>query len=91
MIQFNINNLLKSGTGRILISVILGIGLASLFRITCKEKNCITFNGPVISEVDGKIYQFGDKCYKNELNATHCDTNKQIIDVKSTEIVGVSF
>lgn len=91
MIQFNIKNLLQTGTGRIIISIILGIGLATLFNTACKNKNCITFNGPVISEIDGKIYEFAQVCYKYELKTTHCDANKQIVDVKPTEVVGVSF
>lgn len=91
MIQFNIKNLLQTETGRIIISIILGIGLATLFHTACKNKNCITFNGPVISEIDGKIYEFADVCYKYELKTTRCDANKQIVDVKPTEVVGVSF
>lgn len=91
MIQLNINNLFKSETGKILISIILGIGFATLFQKVCKDKNCITFNGPVISEIDGKIYQFADMCYKYELKATTCDNNKQIIDVKPKEVIGVAF
>jgi hypothetical protein len=91
MIQLNITNLIRSGTGRVIISVILGIGLATLFQTVCKNKNCITFNGPVISEVDGKIYEFADLCYKYELKTTHCDANKQIVDVKPTEVIGVGF
>lgn len=91
MIHFNINNLIKSDTGRIIISIILGIGLATLFNTACKNKNCITFNGPVLNEVDGKIYEFADLCYKYEMKATHCDSNKQIVDVKPNEVVGVAF
>lgn len=91
MIQLNIKNLLNSETGHIIISVILGIGLATLFRKVCKDKNCIEFNGPVISEIDGSIYQFADTCYKYDLKTTKCDINKQIIDVKPKEIIGVAF
>ena len=91
MIQLNINNLLNSETGKVIISVILGLGFATLFRTVCKDKNCITFQGPVISEIDGKIYEFADTCYKYELKATHCDTNKQIVDVIPKEVIGVAF
>ena len=60
----NFKRLLNEPLGRILISILLGLGLATLFRKVCKDKNCIVFNGPVISEFDGKIYKHGDKCYK---------------------------
>jgi hypothetical protein len=74
-----------------LISVILGIGFATLFQKVCKDKNCITFNGPVISEIDGKIYEFDGKCVSNELKTTRCDINKQTIDVKPKDVIGVAF
>ena len=91
MIQLNIKNLLYSETGRIMMSVILGIGFSTLFHKVCKDKDCITFNGPIISEIDGKIYEFDGKCYKNNLKTTSCNPNKQIIDVKPKEVIGVAF
>ena len=44
----NIKRLLNTKLGIFFISVILGLGLAALFRQVCNEKNCITFNGPII-------------------------------------------
>jgi hypothetical protein len=77
----NLKRLLNTGLGKIFISVLLGLGLATLFRKVCKDKNCISFNGPVISEIDGKIYKYGEKCYKYEATAASCDANKQIVDM----------
>ena len=77
MIHFD--RLLNTDLGRFFVSVILGIGLATLFRRSCKDKNCIEFNGPVISEVDGKTYKFGELCYKFELTPGKCDPTKQTI------------
>ena len=59
----NLHRLLNSDLGINMISIILGLGLATLFRKVCTDKNCITFNGPVISEIDGKTYKYGEKCY----------------------------
>lgn len=77
MIHFD--RLLNTQLGKFFVSVILGIGLATLFRKSCKDKQCIEFNGPVINEVDGKTYKFGDICYKYELISDKCDLNKQTI------------
>ena len=60
----NFQRLVNTTTGRNIISILLGIGLATLFRRACTDKNCIVFNGPVISEVEGKIFKHGEKCYK---------------------------
>lgn len=77
----NFKRLLNTPFGRILISIILGIGLATLFRKVCKDKNCIIFNGPVISEFDDKIYKHGEKCYKYTTVSDVCNPIKRIIDI----------
>ena len=81
MIQADFKKLLNSETGKIVISALLGLGLATLFNKVCKDKNCIIFNGPVLSEIDGKIYKYGDKCYKYTPTATKCISNKKIISM----------
>ena len=77
----NISRLLNTQMGVFFISVMLGLGLATLFRKACHDKNCIQFNGPVISEVDGKTYKFGELCYKYKLEPVKCDSNKRIVDL----------
>ena len=85
MFNFHLKRLLNTDLGRFFISVILGIGLATLFRKACTDKNCITFNGPVIDEVHGKIYQFGEFCYKYELVPDKCNANKQTVELDEAE------
>lgn len=63
-------------TGRYLMSIILGLGLASLFRTICKEKNCIIFKVPPLDEMDGKVYKYQDKCYTYKSVSTKCDASK---------------
>lgn len=78
----NIKYLLNDPIGKIFISILLGLGLATMFRTVCKEKNCIRFHGPVISELDGKIYKHGDKCYKYDVQSSgSCDTKKRVLDI----------
>jgi hypothetical protein len=77
----HLKRLLNTSLGKFFISVLMGLGLATLFRKACNDKNCLTFNGPVISEIDGKVYQHGEKCFSYTSTATACDGNKQIIDM----------
>lgn len=79
----NFKRLLETPMGISFISIILGLGLATLFRKVCTDKNCIVFNGPVITDVHDKIYKFNDKCYKYSIEPSICDKNKKIIDIKS--------
>lgn len=81
MIYMHLKRLLHTSLGQFFISILLGLGLATLFRKACNDKNCLTFNGPVISEIDGKVYKHGEKCFSYTSTATACDANKQIIDM----------
>lgn len=82
----NFQRLLNTPLGQFLISVLLGLGLASLFRRACNDKNCIIFNGPIISEFDDKIYKYDNKCYKYEAAPSKCDkTKKRILDITTLD------
>ena len=61
-------------------SILLGFGLASLFRTICKDQNCIIFHAPPLDQIKDKIYKNGNKCYKYSATATKCDTNKKMVD-----------
>lgn len=67
-------------SGRMFMSLILGLGLATLFKISCKGKNCIVYNAPPIDEIKDKTYKIDDKCYKFEPHSVKCNINKQIVD-----------
>jgi hypothetical protein len=69
----------KTEPGKIMLSVILGLGLATLFRKVCNDKKCIIFKGPVLSDFEDKVYQHGDKCYKYGIIPNKCNSNKKEI------------
>jgi hypothetical protein len=82
----NFQRLLNTKLGRAFISVLLGIGLATLFQSTCSDKKCIVFNGPIIREFDDKIYKYEGKCYKYSASASKCDTDtKKVLDITTEE------
>ena len=67
----------------LLVSLILGLGLASIFRRTCDNKECLTFHGPPNSEIVDHIYKYDDKCYKfNEQSVSCNNSQKTIINYK---------
>ena len=83
----NFKRLLYTDLGIFFVSVLLGFGLATLFRKACEGKKCINFNGPVISEIDGKTYKYGEYCYKYKLHAESCDSMKKTIEISSKKEV----
>lgn len=68
-------------TGKIIMSIILGIGLATFFRSVCKGKNCRIISAPPIEEIEDQTYKFDDKCYKLEKNAINCERNKNTVKI----------
>jgi hypothetical protein len=64
---------LENKVGKTIISIILGLGLASLFRRACKNNNCIVIKGPNPNLIKGKTFRYEDKCYKYNPKATNCN------------------
>jgi hypothetical protein len=81
----NFKRLLNTKIGIMFISIMLGLGLAVLFRKVCNEKDCLIFKGPNISDVNGKTYQFGDSCYKYNTVSGKCDSKKKILEFSNIE------
>lgn len=76
----NISHILHSYKGQVLVSIILGLGLASLFRRVCNERNCLVFKAPSFDEVTKNTYTYGDKCYTFKAKTEKCGTaQKQVL------------
>lgn len=77
----NVRRLLHSNIGKSIISILLGLGLATLFRKVCNDRNCLLFKAPEPSEIKDKIFKFNKKCYKYKEEAESCsNNNKKIIN-----------
>lgn len=79
-----LDKLIKTESGKYIISLLLGIGLASFFRYVCKDKDCLNFIGPPMNEIKDKVYKNGDKCYKYIPRATECSKNRKIVNFSDT-------
>ena len=67
-------------TGKIIMSILLGFGLASLFRTVCKDKDCLLFYAPPLDKIEDKIYKTKDKCVKFLPISTKCNSNMKTIE-----------
>ena len=81
----DLKRMLNSEQGKVLISILLGLGLASLFRKAIKLEDSFIFNGPILDEVEGKIFKQGDKCYKYESQNDKCKDTKKVVDISKKE------
>ena len=75
----NLGKFVHSKTGKVMMSLLLGMGLATLFRRMCKDKNCIIFYAPPLDDIEKKTFKDGEKCYKFNPVATKCDKLKKTI------------
>jgi hypothetical protein len=76
---FHLGKFVHTENGKILMSILLGFGLATLFREVCKGRNCIIFHSVSLEETKGKIYKYDNKCYKYEIKNEKCDPTKKIV------------
>ena len=76
----NLKRLIYSDVGRIVISIILGLGLATLFRKVCKERDCLVFHAPKLNKIKNQVFKFKDKFYQFEEEIEKCDDNKKIVN-----------
>ena len=77
----NILTIVNTKYGKIIISIILGIGLASIFRKFCDSRNCIIFNAPSFEEVDKNIYKHDNKCFKYKEENVMCNNEKKQVEI----------
>jgi hypothetical protein len=78
----HLGKFVHTGNGKIIMSIILGFGLASLFRTVCKDKDCLLFYAPHLDKIKDKIYKSGDKCVKYSPVSTKCDSNMKTVSFR---------
>lgn len=76
--MLKIKKFLNSKSGTFVLSVILGLGLATVFKMSCDSKSCLVYKAPEYS--DKKVIKYNNKCYEPTEHMETCDANKQIIE-----------
>ena len=72
--------LISSDNGRILLSIILGLGLSAIFKKTCDSRSCLVFESPPLEELRENVYKYNQKCYRFSEKQVKCDKKKQKIN-----------
>ena len=71
-------NIMNDPIGRIIISILLGLGLASIFRKVCSGNSCVVVQGPSIEEIKKFYYKIDEDCFKYTPYATQCKTSDHV-------------
>ena len=77
----NIKKIINGKYSSYIFAVILGFGLATLFRKACNGRNCIIHKAAPIDIIKDKVFKYNDKCYKFKESAETCNSNKEILDI----------
>jgi hypothetical protein len=70
--MFDLSSLLKIPGMGTLISILLGFGLAAMFRPLCKGPDCLIMRGPPVQDVRNSVYQFGARCVEFDAKPIEC-------------------
>jgi hypothetical protein len=72
-------DLIDSSFGSVIVSGVLGLGLAALFQKACKDNNCVIIKGPPYKDIKDKIYIHDGKCivYKPESSSCEAKDTKE--------------
>jgi hypothetical protein len=77
--MLKIKKFLGSKSGIFVLSVVLGLGLSCVFKMSCDSRSCMVYKPPDYSEK--KIIKYNNKCYTPTEHMETCDTNKEIISL----------
>ena len=75
----NLLDLVKSQFGKYVMSIMLGLGLATIFRRTCKDRKCLVFVPPEMDSLSKDIYEYNGKCFKYEAKGIACDKTRTTV------------
>ncbi len=77
--MIKISKFFRSETGVKLLSIMLGLGIAGLFKMSCDSRSCLVFKGPQFTN-ENKTVKLNKDCYSVSENIINCDeANKKLV------------
>ena len=82
--NIDIKRIINSERGKIVFSILLGLGLATLFRQSCNSNKCLVFKAPPLNEIKNKVFNYNNKCFKFTEKSVSCNKPESVlIDIYS--------
>ena len=73
--MLNIKQMMKSEKGVFLFSIVLGLGFAGLFKMSCDSRSCLVYKAPDLNEK--RQIKVNEKCYDVSEEMIDCDNVKE--------------
>ena len=73
--MLKVEKFFQSKSGVQLFSILLGLGIAGLFKMSCDSRSCLVYKGPEFKE-DQKVIKYNGKCYQANEKMIDCEDKK---------------
>lgn len=67
-----LKDVMSNSMGCILVSVLLGLGLATMFHRVCVGRDCLIVKGPSVDYVTKHMWRSGQDCYRYKVLSVSC-------------------
>lgn len=67
-----LKDFMSNNVGCIVVSVLLGLGLATMFHKVCVGRDCVIVKGPSVDYVTRHIWRSGQDCFKYKVQKVKC-------------------
>ena len=74
-----IRRLIYSNIGKYIISILLGLGIATVIRRVCKDRSCLVFKAPAMNKINNQVFKFDDKCYVFKEHGQKCNPTRKTL------------
>ena len=73
--MLDLKKAMKSEKGVLLFSIIMGLGFAGLFKMSCDSRSCLIYKGPDFQKK--RQIKVNDKCYNVSEEMINCGENNK--------------
>ena len=70
--------LFESRVGCVVLSLLIGCGLAAMFRPVCRSGACVVMRAPPLPATQGRVFRIDDNCFRYERRATACSVTSKV-------------
>lgn len=69
---------MKNDIGCIMVSILLGLGLATMFHKVCVGRSCVIVKGPNVDYVTKHMWRHGDDCFRYKVKDVDCPDSEHV-------------
>ncbi len=73
--MLRLDKFIQSSEGMKLFSIMLGLGIAGLFKMSCDSRSCLVYKGPEFKD-DKKVVKYNETCYQVREKMIDCKNKK---------------